>query len=106
MRIVTNIVSNAIKYTSSGKIVMGVRSVQEKLRIEVHDTGPGLTPEEFDRVKARSVRLRGKSNKSVEGSGLGLHIANELAEKHGITLSILPRRQNGTSVAIIVPKMG
>ena len=106
MRIVTNIVSNAIKYTSSGKIVMGVRSVQEKLRIEVHDTGPGLTPEEFDRVKARSVRLRGKSNKSIEGSGLGLHIANELAEKHGITLSILPRRQNGTSVAIIVPKMG
>jgi len=106
MRIVTNIVSNAIKYTSSGKIVMGVRSVQDKLRIEVHDTGLGLTPEEFDRAKTRSVRLRDKSNKSVEGSGLGLHIANELAEKHGIILSILPRRQNGTSVAIIVPKMG
>ena len=106
MRIVTNIVSNAIKYTSSGKIVMGVRSVKDKLRIEVHDTGPGLTPEEFDWVKTRSVRLRDKSNKSVEGSGLGLHIANELAEKHGITLSILPHRQNGTSVAIIVPKMG
>ena len=106
MRIVTNIVSNAIKYTSSGKIVMGVRSVQDKLRIEVHDTGLGLTPEEFDWVKTRSVRLRDKSNKSVEGSGLGLHIANELAEKHGIILSILPRRQNGTSVAIIVPKMG
>ena len=106
MRIVTNIVSNAIKYTSSGKIVMGVRSVQDKLRIEVHDTGLGLTPEEFDWAKTRSVRLRDKSNKSVEGSGLGLHIANELAEKHGIILSILPRRQNGTSVAIIVPKMG
>ena len=106
MRIVTNIVSNAIKYTSSGKIVMGVRNVQEKLRIEVHDTGPGLTPEEFEWVKARSIRLRDKSNTSVEGSGLGLHIANELAEKHGITLSILPRRQKGTSVAIIVPKMG
>ena len=67
---------------------------------------PCLTPEEFDWVKTRSVRLRDKSNKSVEGSGLGLHIANELAEKHGIILSILPRRQNGTSVAIIVPKMG
>ena len=106
MRIVTNIVSNAIKYTSSGKIVMGVRSVQDKLRIEVHDTGLGLTPEEFDWAKTRSVRLRDKSNKSVEGSGLGLHIANELVEQHGIILSILPRRQNGTSVAIIVPKMG
>ena len=106
MRIVTNIVSNAIKYTSSGKIVMGVRSVNDRLRIEIHDTGLGLTPEEFDRAKARSVKLRDKSIKSVEDSGLGLHIANELAEKHGITLSILPRRQKGTSVAITVPKMG
>ena len=43
MRIVTNIVSNAIKYTSSGKILMGVRSFPDVLRIEVHDTGSGLT---------------------------------------------------------------
>ena len=85
---------------------MGVRSVNDRLRIEIHDTGLGLTPEEFDRAKARSVKLRDKSIKSVEDFGLGLHIANELAEKHGITLSILPRRQKGTSVAITVPKMG
>ncbi len=106
MRIVTNIVANAIKYTASGKVVMGVRSVKDKLRIEIHDTGPGLTIEEFEQAKTRSVRLGDKIKNPVEGSGLGLHIANELAETHGLNISILPDRQTGTSVAITVPKMG
>ena len=106
MRIVSNIVANAIKYTASGKVLMGVRSVKDKLRIEIHDTGPGLTIEEFEQAKTRSVRLGDKIKNPVEGSGLGLHIANELAETHGLNISILPNRQTGTSVAITVPKMG
>lgn len=103
MRIVTNIVSNAIKYTTSGKILMGVRRSPNALRIEVHDTGPGLTAKEFSIVKARSVRLENTANQ-IEGQGLGLDIAHELAEKHGLELSLLPGRRNGTSVIIKIPK--
>ena len=105
MRIITNIVSNAIKFTSSGKILMGVRSFPDSLRIEVHDTGPGLTAEEFSIVKSRSVRLINTPN-PVEGEGLGLNIAHELAQKHGLELSILPGRQNGTSMLLKIPKNG
>jgi len=105
MRIVTNIVSNAIKYTSSGKILMGVRSFPEALRIEVHDTGAGLTAEEFSIAKARSIRLVNTSN-PIEGEGLGLNIANSLAQEHGLDLSILPGRRNGTSILIKIPKIG
>ena len=105
MRIITNIVSNAIKYTSSGKILMGVRSFPHELRIEVHDTGPGLTSEEFTRMKTRSVRLMNTPS-PVEGEGLGLNIANELAQKHGLELKILPERRTGTSILIKIPKNG
>jgi len=103
MRITTNIVSNAIKYTASGKILMGVRSFPDELRIEVHDTGSGLTAEEFVRGKTRSVRLVNQDTQ-IEGQGLGLNIANELAQQHGLDLSVLPARQNGTSILIKIPK--
>ena len=84
---------------------MGVRSFPDSLRIEVHDTGPGLTAEEFSIVKSRSVRLMNTPN-PVEGEGLGLNIAHELAQKHGLELSILPGRQNGTSMLLKIPKNG
>ena len=103
MRIITNIVSNAIKYTASGTILMGVRSQPDALRIEIHDTGPGLTTEEFSKAKTRSVRLTNTEDQ-VDGEGLGLNIANELAQKHGLELCILPNRRTGTSVLIKIPK--
>lgn len=113
MRIVTNIVSNAIKYTETGKILMGVRRVKGELRIEIHDTGPGLTPEEFAHAKTRSVRLHKTAdhlNDQVEaqldGMGLGLNIANTLAQQYGLSLSLLPNRKTGTSIAVIVPELG
>ena len=105
MRIITNIVSNAIKYTSSGKILMGVRSLPDGLRIEVHDTGPGLSAEEFSRVKARYVRLANKPGNN-EGQGLGLNIANDLALKNGLDLFVLSGKRNGTSMILKIPKMG
>jgi len=105
MRIVTNIISNAIKYTTHGKILMGVRSTAEALRIEVHDTGSGLTAEEFSTVKTRSVRLQNTA-KHIEGQGLGLNIAHKLAEAHGLDLFLLPGRANGTSIIIKIPKTG
>lgn len=118
MRIITNILSNAIKYTESGKILMGVRRFKDGLRIEIHDTGPGLSEADFAKAKIRSIRLdepkrtqkkvqiKGQKDSKIDGMGLGLDIANELAQNNGITLSILPNRKTGTSIAIKLPKTG
>ena len=106
MRIVTNIVSNAIKFTSSGKIIMAVRSLNDELSIEVHDTGAGLTEAEFAQAKSKSLKLQNSTKDQMEGHGLGLIIAHELAQKHGLVLSLMPRRQKGTSIALKIPKMG
>ena len=106
MRIVTNIVSNAIKFTSSGKIIMAVRSLNDELSIEVHDTGSGLTKAEFAQAKAQSLKMKNAIKDHVEGQGLGLSIALELAQKHGLVLSLMPNRQRGTSISLKVPKLG
>jgi len=106
MRIITNIVSNAIKHSSSGKVIMEVRNLTDALSIEVHDTGPGLTKEVFAQAKAKSLKLQNSTKDQMEGHGLGLIIAHELAQKHGLVLSLMPRRQKGTSIALKIPKMG
>ena len=106
MRIITNIVSNAIKHSSSGKVIMEVRNLTDALSIEVHDTGPGLTKEVFAKAKTKSLKLQNSTKDQMEGHGLGLIIAHELAQKHGLVLSLMPRRQSGTSIGLKVPKMG
>jgi two-component system sensor histidine kinase TctE len=84
-----NLIDNAIKYTPShGHVTVDVRhSNQENiLIIEVKDTGPGIPPEERQRVLERFYRVLGSD---VEGSGLGLAIVKEIATQHGGKLEIL-----------------
>lgn len=78
MRMVTNLVSNAIKYTDRGGVLLGVRRRGDRVRIEVHDTGPGLGPGGLDAALPRHAR-----QSEAEGSGLGLDIVRQLAEAHG-----------------------
>ena len=104
MRIVTNLISNAIKYTPDGKILLGVRRKGRHLHIEVHDTGPGLSDDEFLKAQKRTVRL-GETPDDKLGNGYGLSIARELVDKYGLTLSILPNRECGTSVVLSIPSI-
>ena len=101
MRIITNLVSNAIKYTHSGKILMGLRRCEGTLRIEVHDTGLGMNSEEFSKAQIHAVRLY-KNDES--GHGLGLAIAQSLAKENGCNLIRLERSEPGTSLALELPR--
>lgn len=101
MRIVTNLVSNAIKYTENGKILLGVRRVSDGISIQVHDTGSGLTEQTFAEARKRSSRLT-TSDSGPEGHGLGLDIVSELAERNGYQLKLLPGRTGGTGLAVVI----
>jgi signal transduction histidine kinase len=102
MRIFSNLVSNAIKYTPSGKVLLGVRRRGDTVRIELHDTGPGLTPEEFETACGRGARLASALTVS-DGEGYGLAIVVELARRHGYGLELLNRTGSGTSVGLTIP---
>jgi len=103
MRIVSNLVSNAIKYTPEGKILLGVRRRPNGFRIEVHDTGLGMTQTEFETAQKRHVRLH-EDDETIKGHGYGLAIASELAENNDFRLFTLVGRKSGTSIALAVKK--
>lgn len=70
-----NIVDNAIKYTDSGSITIGVSEYDMFVRIDVCDTGKGIPQEEQTKIFGRFYR--GMSVRSEEGVGIGLYLARE-----------------------------
>ena len=102
MRVVANLVSNAIKYTPSGRVVVGLRRSGSGHRIEVHDSGPGLAGAAFAQALGRSQRLE-RDLDAAEGSGLGLSVANEIAQANGWILSASSARRTGASLRVELP---
>lgn len=101
MRMLTNLVSNAIKYTPNGKVLLGVRRRQGGLQIEICDTGLGLSEADFIRAQSRSVRL---NEQAADGHGFGLSIVRDLAKESGCELLRLNNKGLGTRIALRLPK--
>jgi two-component system, sensor histidine kinase LadS len=99
MRIVANLVSNAIKYTREGRVVIGLRRHGQAHRVEIHDTGPGLSGTVFEEALNRGHRLE-RDRSTVEGSGLGLAVVSETAAAHGWRVSACEGRRTGASIRI------
>lgn len=78
-RILQNLISNAVRYTTSGKLLVGARRCGNSLRIEVHDTGPGIPADQHQRVFDEFHRLSTPS-RPTEGVGLGLTIVKRACD--------------------------
>ena len=106
MRIVSNLVANAIKYTQEGKVLLGARRRGGKVRIEVHDTGSGMSEAQFEQARQRSMRLA-KNSASGTGEGYGLSIVSELAQRRGYAFERIPNGGpnggKGFSVGVTFP---
>jgi len=86
-RILQNLLGNAIKYTISGKVLMGVRVRNGHLCVEVHDTGPGIPHDKQQLVYREFERLESEDS-HIQGLGLGLSIVERMARvlEHRLTL--------------------
>lgn len=92
-RLVTNLLDNAFRYTPAGGTVH--LSLDPGPVITVADTGPGIAPEDRERVFARFSRATG-NNGDHGGSGLGLALARAIARRHGLQLRIVPTVRGAT----------
>jgi two-component system OmpR family sensor kinase len=92
---VRNLVSNAIRYTpDGGKVDLSVQIRDDRVWIDVTDTGPGIAEELLPRVFDRFFR----ANTQIEGSGLGLSIVKAIASKYGGAASLRNRRDGPSGI--------
>jgi Na+/proline symporter/signal transduction histidine kinase len=93
-RIVQNFLSNALRYTEQGGVLLGCRRAGRELRIEVWDSGPGIAPERQPEIFEEFRRLHSHDTRGERGLGLGLAIAERSARLlgHAIGLRSVPGR--------------
>jgi Na+/proline symporter/signal transduction histidine kinase/ActR/RegA family two-component response regulator len=101
-RLLQNLVSNAIKYTTTGKVIVGVRRRGKRLSVQVRDTGPGIPKAKRALIFKEFHRLEETAH-SVRGLGLGLAIVERISKvlEHPIHLESLPGR--GSMFAVELP---
>jgi len=102
-QILMNLVGNALKFTpENGRIELVARQVDDQVRIEVRDNGPGIPPDQQQRIFEAFVRLT-QTGSATEGTGLGLAITSRLVELHGSKLGIESRPGEGTCFYFSLP---
>lgn len=97
-----NLLDNAIKYTPQGGTVdLSLHNMDKGVTLTVEDSGPGISPEERERVFSRFYRVPGSE---AGGSGLGLAIIKAIAERHGAVLTLdSSERLGGLKVQLQFP---
>lgn len=100
--VLRNLATNAVKHSRDGRVLIGCRRQGGMVRIEVHDTGPGIPDERVSELFGEFVR--GEDAGSIEGIGLGLSIAQGLADLLGHKLTVRSQVGVGSVFAIEVPR--
>ena len=102
-RVFTNLIGNAIKFTDEGSVKVSLKQVTETepptLLITVEDTGPGVSPEDQNRLFERF--RKGKHRNS--GSGLGLHLSQRILESHHGSISLESEVGKGSRFTVKLP---
>ena len=104
-RILQNLIGNAIRYTASGRVLVGARRRGGMLQIEVWDTGPGIPEAEQENIFKEFHRLNAPASAS-EGMGLGLAIVERACALLGHPLGLSSRMGRGTCFAVQLPIAG
>ena len=102
-RIVQNFLTNAMRYTPSGRVLLGCRVKQDSLEIQVWDTGVGIAPQKLNEVFDEFKRLDHPETQDIRGLGLGLAIADRTAKLLGHSLTIKSWQGKGSLFGVRVP---
>lgn len=101
--VIINVLDNAVKYTSEGCIDVAVHCADGTTVLTVADTGVGMDGEERAQATDRFFRATSASTTSIEGSGLGLSLVDQIVTWHGGTLAIESAPGDGTTVTVRLP---
>jgi two-component system phosphate regulon sensor histidine kinase PhoR len=101
-----NLLSNAITYTPAGGYVeIDVKENEDKVYIQIKDTGIGIEMEEIPRIFERFYRVDKARSRNSGGTGLGLAIVKHIVEAHKGSISVTSVKEKGTTFTIILEKV-
>jgi signal transduction histidine kinase len=101
--VIRNLVTNAIRYTPAGKVLMGCRRLDQKVRICVYDTGVGIPAEELKRIFEAYYQSTNPGITQATGMGLGLSIVDRIAALLSLELHVISEPGKGSMFAVDVP---
>lgn len=102
--VVENLLSNAVKFTpDGGRILLRLEARGDRAVLEVHDSGPGIRPEERQRVFEAFYQGGARGAGPVKGSGLGLAIVKEYVEAHRGAVELCPSPLGGAGFRVTLP---
>jgi signal transduction histidine kinase len=105
-QILTNLLSNALKYTpSGGRITITARGDAGRVRVAVQDTGIGLAPEDQAQLFTPFFRAQNDATQGVGGTGLGLAITRALVELHGGAITATSAPGQGSTFSFTLPAL-
>ncbi len=102
-QVLVNLLANAIKFTEHGGVTLYLRRHGEQLSIAVSDTGPGIPPEDHERIFHAFEQADSSTTRKYGGSGLGLAISRRQVEAMGGTLSVRSTPGQGATFTVLLP---
>ncbi|MCP4700202.1 MAG: response regulator [Gammaproteobacteria bacterium] len=101
-QIAMNLLSNAVKFTDQGKVTLCTDVAENRLILEVTDTGTGISPEMLNTI-FESFQQGGNSLQKIQGTGLGLSITRKLVETMGGEISVQSTPGAGSTFRAVIP---
>ena len=98
-----NVIGNAIKYTKNGSVTVRSLEEDEKMKIQIKDTGIGMSAKDQERLFEKFYRVRNEYTSKMIGTGLGLWITKQLVEMMKGKIYIESIEGTGTQVTLFFP---
>lgn len=102
-QVFSNLIGNAIKYTSEGDIIIDGAVRSHEVIVCVTDQGPGIAPSDLPFIFERFYRSP-ESSRNAKGTGLGLYLARSIVEAHGGNMWVDPTHENGARFCFSLPR--
>jgi signal transduction histidine kinase len=98
-----NLIDNAIKYTSEGRISVSIKNTGSTALLRISDTGTGIPPEHINHIFDRFYRADEARRRDTGGAGIGLSIAKTIVIAHNGSISVESEPSKGSTFTVSIP---